>query len=529
MDFQEKSTIKWPRIIGLLVVIVGIGLLFFFREKLTNSKTIKQLTTAKSTENPSESTSGIPRDSIINVAVVTWPGYAGGEYFNEGFLANKQSRFYKDYGFYVEFKLIDDVPASRDAFKSGDVDVLWGTMDALTCETEGFAQLKPKVIFNADWSRGGDALVVTGDINKISDLRGKTIAFAEMSPSHTLFLKLLKAAQLKQSDVTVIAVNSAIIAAQLFRDGKCDAAVVWSPDDADCVAKVKRSKVLFSTATATNIIPDVFFVKEKYLQANKERLQGLVEGWLIGNGEINTSKKAKDRAIEIMVEGLNQPDDFCRSGLDKVRLCTYGDNVNFFNINGNFNGVTGEDVYNTMLNEYARAISQVTKTSYVNPDNTPSYREIIYTGFINKIKLSGDMHLAEGNVKFSAPTEEMKTSPALTTMKTPIQFDVNSFTLDEQAKRTIDRNFGDVTQSFRNARIRIAGNTDNTGDPAMNKKLSYKRAMAVAKYLVEEYGYDMNRFVVIGNGQNDPLNEFDPNSQEGRDANRRTDFEIINQ
>src|SRR5260370_2450433 len=39
----------------------------------------------------------------ITVCVVTWPGYAGGEYFNGGFPASADSRFYPRYGLKVAF------------------------------------------------------------------------------------------------------------------------------------------------------------------------------------------------------------------------------------------------------------------------------------------------------------------------------------------------------------------------------------------------------------------------------------------
>ncbi|GAB1396309.1 hypothetical protein MASR1M65_10860 [Saprospiraceae bacterium] len=45
----------------------------------------------------------------------TWGGYVPGLYFNEGAQASTNSRFYKDYGIKVEFKLIDDFDASRNA------------------------------------------------------------------------------------------------------------------------------------------------------------------------------------------------------------------------------------------------------------------------------------------------------------------------------------------------------------------------------------------------------------------------------
>ena len=63
------------------------------------SKSTNTSPSSSSTKNSSSSNSA----DVIKIGVVTWGGYAGGQYFNEGFEANKNSRFYKDYGFQVEF------------------------------------------------------------------------------------------------------------------------------------------------------------------------------------------------------------------------------------------------------------------------------------------------------------------------------------------------------------------------------------------------------------------------------------------
>ena len=79
--------------------------------------------TSNTNTNPGNTNSG-SSDDVIRIGVVTWGGYAGGQYFNEGFEATKNSRFYKDYGFQVEFKVLDDFEASRNAFRAGEVDLL---------------------------------------------------------------------------------------------------------------------------------------------------------------------------------------------------------------------------------------------------------------------------------------------------------------------------------------------------------------------------------------------------------------------
>lgn len=456
-------------------------------------------------------------ETIYKVGVVTWGGYAGGQYFNKGFKPSKDSRYYTDYGFLVDFIVLDDFNNCRNAFKSDEIDLMWATVDAFVTEVDGLKEYEPQVVFQADWSRGGDAVVVNRGINSVNDLKGKKIAFAEMTPSHTFLLWLLDAANLTYNDIIPVKVANAIDAADVFKKGQVDAAVVWSPDDADCVSKVPGSKVLQSTRDASNIIADVFVAKKKFVEKNKKDLVKLFEGWLIGASEINTSEAAKNEAAKILAEGLNQQEDFCLQAINNVRLCTYGDNVNFYNIKGNFKGVTGEDIYNNMAVKYS-------KIGYPTA-NATSWRLVGNSSLISAMNLSGAQHAAESTTTFDKPTNDLKDKEAIATKAVSISFATGSYTLDENAKYIIDNEFVDIAKSFGNARIRIEGNTDNTGNRASNVKLSEQRAQAVANYLIETYKFDANRFIIIGNGPDKPV--ADNNTEQGRAKNRRTDFEII--
>lgn len=499
--------------VGFVILVAGfIGLYKYSDVLLPKGKT-------------NESFAGAPinlkesKKQPIRVCVVTWPGYAGGEYFNNGFSANTESRFYKDYGLPVEFKVIDDFAASRDAWKSGEVDLLWITADSFPTEAANLKEYEPVVIMQADWSRGGDAIVVSRGINSVNDLRGKKVAVAFGTPSHTFLLWMLQAGDVKYKDINVVEAPSAVDAAAYFKAGQVDAAVVWSPDDQDAVNSVKGAKVLKSTKDASKIIADVFYVKRDFLNSRREDLANLVEGWLKGNAEINSSAEARAKAVKILSEGLNQPEEVMSNGLNNVRLATYGDNINFFDLKGNYSGVTGEDLYNKtgkMFNGIGLA-----------PANLPPWRSITDTSILKAVNVSGRGHEAEGEATFSEPTRALETATASSTKGVTVSFASGSATLDDNAKRIIDLEFGDIAKNFANNRVRIEGNTDSQGPAQANRELSQRRAQAVADYLVSEYGFDRRRFVIVGHGPDNPV--ADNATEDGRRRNRRTDFQLLDQ
>lgn len=456
-------------------------------------------------------------DRPLKVGVVTWGGYAGGQYFNGGFKASEASRYFQEYGLLVEFVLNDDFVSSREAFKSGAVDLLWTTADAFPVEAAGMAALNPRVVFQADWSRGGDVIVARRGIASINDIKGKKVAVAFGTPSHTFLIQSLKAADIPYSSIEIVEAPSAIDAASYFKAGKVDAAVVWSPDDADCLKNVPGSSALVSTKAASNIIADVFIAKQEFLDAQPRAVKALVEGWMKGAAELNRDAAARAKAAEILSAGLNQTVDFCALAIRNTRLATYGDNVNFFDLQGTFKGVRGEDLY-TQMSEAYRSVGLISGT-------VPAWRSIVNTTALREIKLDGPDHAAEGAATFTAATTEQKSTQAISSKKVSISYASGSDKLDENAKYIVDREMAPIAKEFGQARIRVEGNTDSKGNAASNRALSERRAKSVVDHLVATYGFDRNRFVVVGNGSDDPV--ADNESEEGRAKNRRTEFELL--
>ncbi|MFW5793671.1 MAG: OmpA family protein [Bacteroidota bacterium] len=73
-------------------------------------------------------------------------------------------------------------------------------------------------------------------------------------------------------------------------------------------------------------------------------------------------------------------------------------------------------------------------------------------------------------------------------------------------------------------KIEISGHTDNVGSASLNLRLSEERARAVVAYLIER-GIDRDRLKYKGYGFSKPIASNE--TEEGRQMNRRTEFEIL--
>ncbi|MEO7175162.1 MAG: phosphate ABC transporter substrate-binding/OmpA family protein [Saprospiraceae bacterium] len=505
----------------IVAAVVGgafLGVRYFLSNTETGKKMAEKSQTTVNEEKKGNTASDDP--DVIKIQVFTFGGYAAGWYYNEGFEPNENSRFFKEYGLKVKFVLIDDFDASRQAFKSDEVQLFGNETSAMVAEMEGLGSYNPNVCFQVDWSRGADALVVKRGINSANDLRGKKIAVTPATPSQTFLLWMLDAANMSMKDIQIVEVPTAIDAATAFKSGQVDAALVWSPDDEDCVRKVPGAKILQSTRQATNIIADVMMSKREWAEKNRDKLAKLYAGWMKGAAELNCNEDNMRKAAKIMAENTGISEADALAGIKTLRLTNHGDNVNFFGKNNNYKGVTGEDIYTKMGSQYEKL--------GMAKEKRPNWRELTSVNVIGTANLTGTCDIAEAGKVFSPVTEQVKSLPAVASKPISITFPSGQYLIDENAKTLIDLQFKDIAKAFASARIRIEGNTDNVGKRDMNLSLSQKRAESVAKYLETEYGMSRNRFIVIGNGPDKPITGCEQNQDAACKAkNRRTEFKLV--
>lgn len=105
-----------------------------------------------------------------------------------------------------------------------------------------------------------------------------------------------------------------------------------------------------------------------------------------------------------------------------------------------------------------------------------------------------------------------------------ITFRVNSWTLSDEAKATLDRIAGQVGSQQSGYLVEIQGFTDTTGSESYNVMLSQRRAETVLRYLVSK-NVPLHRLSIIGLGPENPV--ADNSTRAGREQNRRVEVRIL--
>ncbi|MBQ2098449.1 MAG: OmpA family protein [Bacteroidales bacterium] len=468
----------------------------------------------------------------ITIGTNTYAGFLPFMYLNNGADPNEDCILYKEYGLKAKIIVQDDFAAGRSAFKSGDIDIIYCTADALGVEmSRGSDMNDAKFINISNWSRGADAIVVNSKIKTVADLKGKVIACSEGTASNTLLINTLETNNMAYSDINTSStinpnkvnlkiVASGLDAAQIFKAGQCDAAVVFSPDDQDIVSTMPGSKVLISTKQASSIICDGLVAKQSYIEKNKEKVTKLISALLYANTQMNNNPAAVKQAAKAFAKAYQVDEEFVIDGSKNIYYVTLEDEANFFGLTTCTSCVKGEDLYNKMAGTY----EGLGLCKNPLPWQKVAESSIIESLFDNPSQVKGDQSAEQVQQFTEVQAEEVKEEEKISNKTVSVEYDVNSDLLNQAARDVITREFVPIAKEFSGARIMIEGNTDNTGSAALNKDLSYRRALSIKNFLVKEYKFDPNRFIVVGNGSQKAIAA----GSTGSDAKyRMTEFKLV--
>lgn len=447
----------------------------------------------------------------IVIGVNDFGGAYPGVVANDGAEPGPKSRF-KAAGVDVEIKLIRGSKERLKAFDNGDVDIMLLSLDY-------FANLVPvykekgvdlKAFLMADWSRGNLGIVAKPGIKSIEGLKDAKIATTRNTPTHYFLINLLKRSNLTPADIEKVKSNLVFAtktpqAGEMFARGEVDAVAIWEPHLSQVAGK---GRVLVSTATATNLIADVLFARADWIAAHEADVQKIVHEWFEGVKQLD---KDPAGSVATIAKAFAQTEDETRGVLAKIKPTTFADNRVFF-------GMEREDSpFITLFNDASRVwqAEGVIKTSGVAAS----------TRYLKALEGSSHEYAQEQVVEKFAFKEAPKADTVpLLTKSVSVFFPSGVDKLDANAKRVVD-DFAEVVTQFGNAYVRVEGNTDNEGERNSNIQLSKRRAEALVDYLVTKHGFARSRFVSVGNGPDKPVGNN--NTVEGREQNRRTDFQII--
>lgn len=451
------------------------------------------------------------------VGINTWAGHAPGVVYNRGLEPSAKSLYKTKFGLDVKFVLLEDPAAKLAAFRKGDIDIMWDTVDNWAREASILSETsqRGKSILMEDWSRGGDGIVSLASIKSVEDLRGKSIACTQFTPSHFLLLFLLSQSGLTSEERAelekkIVFTQDAPAAAAMFKAKRVDAAVTWEPDLSGAVeARGEEAHVLVSTTAATNVIADTLVARSEVIDQAPESIQAFVNGWLKG---IELMREDPAASNAIVGEALKLDADTVSGMLSGLKLTTYADNAAFYGLSG------GKAHFDTLFDtafviwrKKGLVTRAVTAKDWAEPK------------FLTSLgKEWAGQKVVEPELKAKAPNANDR---AIINKQIQIHFTPGSDKIMDGSFFVLD-SLGETMISFGNTYLRIEGNTDSTGQAAANLSLSEKRALAVKTYVLSQFPQiQASRFQAVGHGSKNPVA---PNTTEaGRQLNRRTDIRVV--
>ena len=292
-----------------------------------------------------------------------------------------------------------------------------------------------------------------------------------------------------------------------------------------------------STATAEygRVVCDVFAPVEPHIPelddwvAMPLRLaHSQANGWYLELGPYDLN------AADILSKAYGIPVEDCRLMVGKdggiatgdAHLTNYRENENFFF--DPMNPANFEFVYNqaAAISQQLGAISKIVPASQVKYPNALTALKIDF-------KDSKDLSqpLFKPGMNF---TNAESPATQILTRSVVLTFKPNTSVLDPAYDSNIPKlldEIGKLAGGFGNAYIVIEGNADASRKGLvpedMVRQLSYERADAVKKSILEKFHFDPNKFKVLGNGWNNPVaGATDASNSDHNKLNRRVEVKV---
>src|SRR5215203_2437112 len=461
------------------------------------------------------------KDNIVPIEISEYAGYAGLIAANGGLEPSESSWFFKNHGFKV--KLTVSEGENWSALNEGKIAGSVTTVDVLAAYGRQMHAVVPAQI---GFSRGADGVVVSKDIKRINQLKGKTIATAQFTEVDFFIRYLAQEAGLAINtlgslDATphpdrlnLVYTEDGFGAGDLYaaelKAGKNRLAgcVTWEPKVSEIVEGSGGQAHVLTTNRNLLIIADVMILHRGFAEQNPKVVEGLVQGLLEGNRMV---RDKPDQYLDVVGRPFKWSRDETRAELSKVHLSNLPENRAFFSgamdAAGSFSGI------------YQSAVLAYGSELIKDPPDASRFAQPQVLDAIEKTGQFKDQTIAIAPIRSSGGAS-VETDPLLS-KDIRFLFEPNSTTLDMANQDNIKslEAIRRMLQVSPGSTMLLRGHVDNARVEEFRKQggeayvrqqalrameLSKNRAGEIRKLLIDRYNVDARRLDVVGRGWEEP-------------------------
>lgn len=258
------------------------------------------------------------QETKVAIGISGWTGFAP-------LTLAKEAGIFKKHGLDVAIKKIPQKDRHL-AIASGDVQCAATTVETwVVWNANGVATTQ---IFQLDKSYGADGMVVKPGINKITDLKGKTVAASAPGTSPYFALAwMLKKNGLSTKDVKVVNLEPQAAAnAMIAGTAGVDAAMTYEPYLGAVRAKPEAGKIIATTLDYPMVM-DTFGCTPKFLSENPKAAKALADSYFEA---VEMIQKEPKKSFEIMGADVKQSGEAFEASSKYLRWQDRAANAKFF-------------------------------------------------------------------------------------------------------------------------------------------------------------------------------------------------------
>ncbi|MGB9096875.1 ABC transporter substrate-binding protein [Erwinia sp.] len=226
------------------------------------------------------------------------------------------------------------------------------------------AGLPVKVVLLLDQSQTADAMLVSGDVKTLKDLKGKQVAFEEGTTSDILLHSALASAGLSFRDIKPVPMPAATAGSALIAK-RVPVAVTYEPYLTVAMKGDPSLKMLYSGASDPGLISDVLVVRDEVIKNRPGQIAALIKTWDAAVAHYQANTQA-DRDVIAKAVGAT-PED----------LKTAFDGVKYYSLAEN-RALLGKDFTNKT---FPHVLKAATEAGIVQQPVTPE--QVIDASFVN--------------------------------------------------------------------------------------------------------------------------------------------------